>query len=105
MIWIFVAAFTVLIAVGVVSSAWAETRLPEWAEKNGYEILRIKPSGGRPGRWIRQKPVGGRYYVLLRDENGSEKKAWIDTGGILDVLFRREVSVDWDRTNWNFDEK
>ncbi|HUW59332.1 MAG TPA: hypothetical protein VMZ92_22045 [Planctomycetota bacterium] len=91
--------FVLLLMVG--AFAWRRRRsasmVDRWADENNLQII------GKELRCLRRGPFwwhfsGGYevYRVILRDDEGRERKAYVRCGNWLFGLFSNQVKVEWD---------
>jgi len=79
----------------------ARARLSEWAERNGFEIVRAEPrfrSLGPFSSWTtgRSQAV---YFVNLRPPGGVVRSCWVRCGTRFGgVWFSDKVDVEWEES-------
>ena len=72
--------------------------LQEWANKNGYKIIKSEYRWSRVGPYFWS--AGSRSYriflVTLETSDGKIKKGWVRLGGFILGLLSDKVEVKWE---------
>ncbi len=85
------------VVLGIRRSRRSEQIVQEWAQKNNYHLLdsyNLFFSSG-PFFWTKSKQQTV-FRVLLRDENGKTRNAWILCGSWWGRLTTDDIEVRWD---------
>jgi hypothetical protein len=98
-----VAAFVLLglLAIGLrmLVISVGRDRVREWAESEGFKVLKMKLWGtyGGSDELSYSAKAGSRvFYVKVENADGNILGAWIDVGGVIAALRDRKPKIVWD---------
>jgi hypothetical protein len=94
--------FIALIAVAIIlAMVWhfgrSSSLLRQWAEENGYRIVRKRYRNFFKGPFFWTSTSGQTvYYVTVEDDAGNRRSGWARCGGWWFGLLSNHVEVRWD---------
>jgi hypothetical protein len=95
--YIVIAAFSLLVASGFVSSFVSSRRLKHWSEVEGVTVLKKRYAVGLGSDlYARGLFAGWCYYVKVEDRERHVFQGWVRVGGLLAAIRNAKIEVQWD---------
>jgi hypothetical protein len=93
--------FLVVAALVILSLVWhygrSNSLLDQWAQRNGYRVIRREYRSFFKGPFFWTSTKGQTvYYVVVEDGAGNKRCGWVRCGGWWLGLMSDNVEVRWD---------